>query len=189
LLAGIFIDNIRLFGYVQVKARKAAIASPELGWFRAPELRPGEEVSGVKQEAVRCSWHLPEGGESFSGARICKLASLFAVLCAASSVAVAAAQAMRDPMRPADTTSSAPEAAASRLQSVLISPGRRSAIIDGAVVPLGGSVGDAKLVAVRETEVVLRRGGETEVLKLYPSVEKVAVKPRRRAVSPKETKR
>lgn len=109
---------------------------------------------------------------------------------------LAHAQALADPMRPpaiaATPVQGAPAdagAARTRLQSVLISSGRRSAVIDGVVVPLGGSVGESRLVRITESEVVLKKGEETEVLKLYPSVDKKAVKPRRSASSRKEDKR
>jgi len=96
---------------------------------------------------------------------------------------VAYAQALSDPTQPPAATDavSAPGGAQSspqlsRLQSVLIAPGRRIAIIDGVTVPLGGKLGDATLVRLSETEAVLRKGGETEVLKLLPGIERKFVK-------------
>ena len=92
----------------------------------------------------------------------------------------AQAQALRDPTRPSGDSGfqgeEAAPAAASRLQSVLISSGRRIAVISGQAVPLGGMFGDAQVVKITETEVVLKKGGETEVLKLYPEVDKETVK-------------
>lgn len=58
------------------------------------------------------------------------------------------------------------------LQSVLISPTQRTAIINGVVVKLGEKYGDAVLTRVAESEVVLRSGGVSRVLKLYPGVNK-----------------
>ncbi len=58
------------------------------------------------------------------------------------------------------------------LQSVMISPTQRSAIISGALVKLGEKYGDAVLTRVVESEVVLRSGGVNRVLKLYPRVDK-----------------
>jgi len=78
--------------------------------------------------------------------------------------------ALRDASRPGD----APPATASRLQSVLISPQRRLAVIDGRTVPLGGRVDDATLVQIAETHVTLRRGDELKTLELYPGVERKA---------------
>jgi MSHA biogenesis protein MshK len=57
-----------------------------------------------------------------------------------------------------------------RLQSVLISPNRRVAVIDGRTVALGGNIGGAILVQIAETHVTLRTGGETTVLELHPGV-------------------
>ena len=58
------------------------------------------------------------------------------------------------------------------LQSVMISPTRRAAIINGVMVRQGEKYGDAVLVKVTENEVVLKSGSESQVLKLYPGVEK-----------------
>ena len=66
--------------------------------------------------------------------------------------------------------------AGKQLQSVLLSGGRRVAIIDGTMVALGGKLGEARVVRISETEVVLKTGEETETLKLFPSVDKQPVK-------------
>lgn len=84
-------------------------------------------------------------------------------------------QALMDPMRPPafDAAGAASgDAASSRLKSTLLSNGRRLAIIDGQTVPLGGRIGDATLVEITPTKVILRRGSETEALLLLPSAEK-----------------
>jgi MSHA biogenesis protein MshK len=48
----------------------------------------------------------------------------------------------------------------------------RVAVIGGQEIAVGGRYQDARVVKISESEVVLRRGGETTVLKLYPQVEK-----------------
>jgi hypothetical protein len=58
------------------------------------------------------------------------------------------------------------------LQSVLIFPDFRSAIISGEHVSLGEKIGGQRLVRVSETEVVLLDGGIRRTLKLFPGVEK-----------------
>jgi hypothetical protein len=58
------------------------------------------------------------------------------------------------------------------LQSVMISPAMKAAIISGTVVRLGEKYGDAVLVKVAENEVVLKGSEGNQVLKLYPGVEK-----------------
>lgn len=103
----------------------------------------------------------------------------FAALSLGLAVAPAQAQALVDPTRPPNAPAPGePEGApgGTQLQSVLISPGRRLAVINGAMVPLGGMVGEAKVVKITETEVVLQKGDETEVLKLFPGVDKQPVK-------------
>jgi MSHA biogenesis protein MshK len=113
--------------------------------------------------------------------------------CGASSAGQAArAQALTDPMRPPQLSAAerpvegaqAPQGA-SRLQSVLISPARRLAVIDGSVVALGGQVGGATVVAISETEVVLKKGDERETLKFHPGVQ---LRPVPRLQPPKATK-
>jgi len=63
------------------------------------------------------------------------------------------------------------------LQSVLISPTHKAAIIGGVMVKLGEKYGDAVLVKVSENEVVLKSGSALQVLKLYPGVEKREIVP------------
>jgi len=58
------------------------------------------------------------------------------------------------------------------LQTIMISPTQKTAIINGVVVKLGEKYGDAVLTRVAENEVVLRSGGVNRVLKLYPGVDK-----------------
>jgi MSHA biogenesis protein MshK len=107
-------------------------------------------------------------------------------LVAAFSSAVAAAQArLIDPTRPPQSAPAPDEPgkptdqkaakSAPRLQSILISPQRKLAVIDGRTVPLGGEVNGARVVAITERGVTLRRGAQTETLRLNPGVEKKAV--------------
>jgi len=94
-------------------------------------------------------------------------------------VPLAAAQALRDPTRPAFFSGRPGEGGiVSRgrdadwvLQSVLLSPERRYAIINGEVLTLGGSVAGAELVAIREGEVTLRAGGALRTVRLFPDVD------------------
>jgi MSHA biogenesis protein MshK len=98
------------------------------------------------------------------------------------------AQALSDPTRPpagSGPAAATPDAPASvkgepkpapRLQSVLIAPGRRLAVIDGSTVALGGKIDDAVVVGIAETHVTLRRGAALEVLPLYPGIERKPVK-------------
>jgi MSHA biogenesis protein MshK len=58
------------------------------------------------------------------------------------------------------------------LQSVMISASGAAAIISGQTVKLGQKYGDAVLVKVAESEVVLKDASGVQVLKLYPGVEK-----------------
>jgi MSHA biogenesis protein MshK len=92
--------------------------------------------------------------------------------------------AMTDPTRPpsaAEATGGTATPAGPQLQSVLISPNRRLAVISGETVRQGATIGDARVVRITETEVTLKRGEETEVLKLTPGVDKKAGRVRKEA--------
>ena len=56
------------------------------------------------------------------------------------------------------------------LQSIIISPERRAAIINGKTVELGETIGRAKLVEVSESGVVLQNARGKRVLALFPGV-------------------
>lgn len=90
-------------------------------------------------------------------------------------VRFAAAQDLRDPTRPAIASMQAGAAEELEhvpvLQSVLISPTRKFAVIDGKTVRLNAKFGDQVLVKLTETEAVLKRGRELQVLKLFPEVD------------------
>ena len=91
------------------------------------------------------------------------------------------AQALVDPTRPPNaiaSVDSSSEPAGTQLQSVLISQGRRIAVINGEAVSLGGRVGDATVVRISATEVTLKRGDELEVLGMFGGVEKKSVRRR-----------
>lgn len=98
-------------------------------------------------------------------------------------IAVSAQRITVDPTRPpvgfgtgaADTEGDA--GGGIRLQSVMISPTQSAAIINGVLVRLGEKYGDAVLVRVAESEVVLRSGGAQQVLKIHPGVEKRDIVP------------
>lgn len=96
-----------------------------------------------------------------------------------------AAQALPDPTRPPDALNpaqagGAPAATAGPvLQSVLIAHGRKAAIISGKEVPLNGKFGNARVISITETEVVLREGRKVRKLKLFPAIEMQKAAPRR----------
>ena len=101
---------------------------------------------------------------------------LLSLICMASS-ALAQRAALVDPTRPPTWTggSGADEAAAPvgpQLQSVLISPTRRIAVISGSTVGLGEKFGGATVVAISEGAVMLRYADRRETLHLIPGVVK-----------------
>jgi len=116
-----------------------------------------------------------EGGglnRSFEARRIALLAAMLLL-----PVAVSAQGLTIDPTRPpvgylATGADTGEGDGGPVLQSVMISPTQRTAIINGALVKVGEKYGDAVLTRVAESEVVLRSGGVNRVLKLYPRVDK-----------------
>lgn len=91
-------------------------------------------------------------------------------------VATAQAQALRDPTRPPIVAKSGGSGfersgpAGWILQSVLISPERRYAIINGEIVAPGQSVGGAELVALAEGRATLRTPDGLQNVELFPDV-------------------
>ncbi len=91
------------------------------------------------------------------------------------------AQPLRDPTRPppgAFAVSKAGGKPVARktmtLQTVLISPQRRTVVISGRVMSIGDTMDGYRLVEIREAEVVMKGSKGTRTLRLYPGVSKVA---------------
>jgi MSHA biogenesis protein MshK len=103
---------------------------------------------------------------------------LGACLCVFALMPVAHAEALQDPTRPPAALDRAAESGTGAavtgpvLQSVLISPRRTMATISGRTVKVGDKVGEARVIRISETEVVLRNGRDLETLKLFPGIEK-----------------
>jgi MSHA biogenesis protein MshK len=90
-------------------------------------------------------------------------------------------QQLRDPTRPPVFMVPGGPAAAREsdlvLQTVLISPERRAAIINGQLLRLGESIAGMQLMSISEGEVQLRGRGESRTLHLFPAIDKRHVKP------------
>jgi MSHA biogenesis protein MshK len=82
--------------------------------------------------------------------------------------------ALADPTRPpaAAVEAALAEPAGPRLQSVLISPTRRVAVISGKSVALGARFGDATVESINEGAVVLKYADRKETLQLIPGMDK-----------------
>jgi MSHA biogenesis protein MshK len=95
--------------------------------------------------------------------------------------AAATAQNLPDPTRPpilqAASASTAQADSGPVLQSILIAPNRRIAIINGQAVALHGKYGNQVLIKLTETEAVLRNGKELQTLKIHPDFEKKIYRP------------
>jgi MSHA biogenesis protein MshK len=98
-----------------------------------------------------------------------RVATPLALLLVASSVNGAPfADPFRPPREVEPPAASAAAAGVPRLESVLIAPDRRIAVINGQQYTEGGTFGDGRILRISESEVVLRRLGRDEVIKLYP---------------------
>lgn len=85
------------------------------------------------------------------------------------------AYALTDPTKPPAELSTAVAKGggapgASSLQAVILSSPRRAAIIDGQMVELGANHGDAKLIEISESGVVLQEAQGRRYLPLFPGV-------------------
>jgi len=57
-----------------------------------------------------------------------------------------------------------------RVESILIAPDRRLAVINGQQVTVGSKVGAGAVVRITETEVVIRGGDGEQTLRLFPQL-------------------
>jgi MSHA biogenesis protein MshK len=100
------------------------------------------------------------------------LAAGFALIVAATNAHSAPfADPFRPPQQarpPAPEGDMRPGVGGTRLESVLIGPDRRIAVIAGQRYAEGDKFGDGRVLRISETEVVIRHAGRDEALKLYP---------------------
>ncbi len=91
------------------------------------------------------------------------------------AAAHAPAEQLNDPMRPPGKEMMSggkggrqTVASRYRLDSVIIAPNRRQAIINGKRLTLGESISGAKLIDIQTTQVTLQVAGKSHVLTLLP---------------------
>lgn len=104
----------------------------------------------------------------------CRLNAILIALCAGIA-ASASAQALPDPTRPpGGVEAGSAEAADSGLQSIIRpNGGKPRALINGEVVTLGGKLGESRLVAINEDNIVLLNSdGSRDTLYLTPGISK-----------------
>lgn len=98
-----------------------------------------------------------------------RLNALLAAIAVAASAAALAAP-FADPTRPPRLDSERAEVgvpAGPRVESILIAPDRRVAIVSGQEVTIGSRVADGEVVGISESEVRIRKPGGEESLKLF----------------------
>ena len=95
----------------------------------------------------------------------------FVLLSLGAIPAISLAQTLVDPTKPPyELSASAVGVTQNDLQSIIISPARRAAIINGQTIELGGKAGDVRLIEVSEGGVVLQGAKGRQVLTLFPNV-------------------
>ncbi|HEX7642669.1 MAG TPA: MSHA biogenesis protein MshK [Burkholderiaceae bacterium] len=104
-----------------------------------------------------------------------KLTICIALAAGISRLAAAQTENLPDPTKPpAAFVHGEAVPAGPVLQSILIAPTHRLAVISGKTVYVGDSVEGAKVASIAENEVVLQSGKGRQVLRLYPSLRKPA---------------
>lgn len=97
-----------------------------------------------------------------------RLTARVALVAIAANAASALAAPFADPTRPPSLDGERTEAPAGpRLESILIAPDRRIAVISGQQVTIGSRIGDGEVVRISESEVRIRKPGGEESLKLF----------------------
>ena len=110
---------------------------------------------------------------------------LMLVLGASVAPASVLSQGLRDPTQPpsaaetrrADDPRVSSSSSGPALQSIILSQGRKLALIDGKLYKPGDRMGEATIVAISSGEVVVREHGEIRTLKLYQDIQKTAAGP------------
>lgn len=103
-----------------------------------------------------------------------RIAALMALVCVCTT---GRADVLPDPTRPStdyflpgDASNAKNADTDSGLRTIVIAPDHRSAVINGQQVPLGGKVGEDRLMAVCEDRVVLQGVDGKREVSLYPDV-------------------
>lgn len=95
-------------------------------------------------------------------------------------VSAANAAPFADPTRPPTVMEHVPGSTASpqgpRLESVLIAPDRRIAVINGQQVVVGARIAGGQVVRITESEVVIRGAESEQTLKLVPGIARTPAK-------------
>jgi hypothetical protein len=112
-----------------------------------------------------------------------------ALLAASVAATASAAQGapFADPMRPPSVFEAGPSEVSiggPRLESVLIAPDRRIAVISGQQVGVGGRIGAGEVVRITETEVQIRGADGIATLRLVPDFAKRPPQPPGKRMQP-----
>jgi MSHA biogenesis protein MshK len=90
----------------------------------------------------------------------------------------ASVHALKDPTQPTDPgiyfgRAESPSGNSWSLQSILSSPQRRIAVINGTRVKEGDQIGFARVIRIHDSHVLLNTSGRTVTLQLFPESKKV----------------
>ena len=92
----------------------------------------------------------------------------------------------QDPTQPPGTTGIAgdPQPSGPRVESILIAPDRRLAVINGEQVTVGSKVAGGAVVRITETDVVVRGADGEQTLTLFPGIRRSTSAPTKKGKSP-----
>jgi MSHA biogenesis protein MshK len=106
---------------------------------------------------------------------------LVATLAASLLASIAHAAPFADPTQPPVVSDAAGVASGgTRIESILIAPDRRVAVISGQQVTIGSRIGSGTVVRITETEVVVQGAEGEQTLRLFPELARGAVTPVKR---------
>ena len=109
-----------------------------------------------------------------------RLSALVAAMAVGAGAPAALAAPFADPTRPPSLEGERVEAPVGpRVESILIAPDRRIAVVNGQEVTIGSRIGDGEVVRISESEVRIRKPGGEESLKLFTTQARSAPAPRK----------
>lgn len=110
-----------------------------------------------------------------------RLAFILGLACAGAAQGAPFADPTRPPVLAEPVQGSAATSEGPRLESILIAPDRRIAVISGQQVVVGAKVAGGEVMAITESEVVIRGADGLQSLKLVPQVRQLPAGPKRGA--------
>src|SRR5229473_2388877 len=107
-----------------------------------------------------------------TGMKVATVISVFIALAAPAPVLADEPLSFTDPTRPSTEEGASDGVGGFVLQSTLVSPTRKLAIINGRALRVGATIGQAVVTDIKPYEVILNNAGQEIHLRLTPKLEK-----------------